>query len=99
MSTEMWASTYSKFMFSWVAPMLKEGYQRTLNADDLVELTPQNRAKNILQKYQHHRSPSLFWGIIRTYKKELATQAGWCILWNGTYYPHTYTCINTNDLL
>ncbi|CDH48321.1 atp-dependent bile acid permease [Lichtheimia corymbifera JMRC:FSU:9682] len=86
MSTEMWASTYSKFMFSWVAPMLKEGYQRTLNADDLVELTPQNRAKNVLQKYQHHRSPSLFWGIIRTYKKELATQAGWCILWNACLF-------------
>ncbi|KAI7878707.1 hypothetical protein K492DRAFT_217842, partial [Lichtheimia hyalospora FSU 10163] len=88
MSTEMWASIYSKFMFNWIAPMMREGYQRTLNEDDLIELLPQNRAKNVLVQYKAYKSRSIFWSILRSYKREFMVQFIYAMAWNaGLFGP------------
>ncbi|KAI9273715.1 P-loop containing nucleoside triphosphate hydrolase protein [Sporodiniella umbellata] len=83
MSTENWASLYSKFMFSWVNVMMKEGYNRTLNDVDLVELPSDNRAKNALSNYrQHKKTKSIVRTLISTFRVPLLIQLIYCLLWS-----------------
>lgn len=63
--------------------MMKEGYRRTLNEDDLIELLPQNRAKHVLMQYKEYKSSSLFWSILRAYKGEFTIQFFYAMAWNG----------------
>ncbi|KAI8137621.1 hypothetical protein BJV82DRAFT_646813 [Fennellomyces sp. T-0311] len=87
-STENWASLYAQFMFSWVETMMKEGYRRTLNEDDLRELPPENRAKNVLIQYRKHKSGSLLLSIMRTYILSLFHQFLYCAVWSvGMFGP------------
>ncbi|KAI8977400.1 hypothetical protein BDF20DRAFT_988366 [Mycotypha africana] len=82
MSGEHWASLYSKFMFSWVNVMMKEGFKRTLDDKDLVELPLNNRAKYTLTDYNNHkRSASIAATLIRTFRWELAYQTLYCLGW------------------
>ncbi|KAG1046896.1 hypothetical protein G6F43_010636 [Rhizopus delemar] len=82
LSTENWASLYSKFMFSWVNVMMKEGYRRTLNDDDLVELPSDNRAKHALSNFREHKkSKSIVSTLLRTFKIPLFIQLLYCVSW------------------
>lgn len=83
MSGENWASIYSQYFFCWVHDMMKEGYRRTLNEDDLYELVPENRAKSILASYRSNKSHSLLWGIFKTFKQPLIAQFLYCSVWNS----------------
>ncbi|KAI9247698.1 hypothetical protein BDA99DRAFT_565069 [Phascolomyces articulosus] len=87
-STENWASLYSQFLFSWVETMMKEGYRRTLNDDDLNELPPENRAKNILSNYRKHKSRSVLKSLFRAYRGPFIIQFLYCTVWNvGMFGP------------
>src|SRR6478609_1865213 len=69
-------------MFSWVNVMMKEGYRRTLNDDDLVELPSDNRAKHALSNYRDHKkSKSIVSTLFRTFKIPLFIQLMYCISW------------------
>ncbi|CEG75854.1 Putative ATP-dependent bile acid permease [Rhizopus microsporus] len=82
LSSENWASLYSQFMFSWVNVMMKEGYRRTLNDNDLLELPAENRAKNALSEYQRHKqSKSLVATLMRTFHVPLLIQLSYCLTW------------------
>ena len=85
-SGENWSSLYAQFLFSWVETMMKEGYRRTLNEDDLNELPPENRAKSVLAQYRKHKSKSLIWSIVVTYKTALFHQFLYCIVWSCRYH-------------
>ena len=86
-STEKWTSLYSQFLFSWVENMMKEGYRRTLNDDDLNELPPENRAKNILSSYRKNKTKSsVLRSILKTYKWPFINQFLYCAVWNGNVY-------------
>ncbi|OBZ89252.1 ATP-dependent bile acid permease [Choanephora cucurbitarum] len=83
LSSENWSSIYSRFMFSWVNVMMKEGYRRTLNENDLVELPANNKAKNTLAKYnQNKASPNMVWTLAKTFRWELFCQALYCLSWS-----------------
>ncbi|KAI8094907.1 P-loop containing nucleoside triphosphate hydrolase protein [Gilbertella persicaria] len=83
LSGENWASLYSKFMFSWVNVMMKEGYRRTLDDKDLVELPANNRAKTTLINYNSHKSsPSIVWTLAKTFRWELFYQTLYCLGWS-----------------
>ncbi|KAG1471789.1 hypothetical protein G6F56_001926 [Rhizopus delemar] len=82
LSNENWASLYSKVMFSWVNVMMKEGYNRTLNDADLVELPSDNRAKNTLSNYRKHKtSKSIVRTLLYTFRVPLLIQLVYCSLW------------------
>ncbi|KAI9485985.1 MAG: P-loop containing nucleoside triphosphate hydrolase protein [Benjaminiella poitrasii] len=82
MSGENWASLYSKFMFSWVNVMMKEGYNRTLDDKDLIELPVNNRAKYTLVDYnQNKTTPNMKATIIKTFRWPLFFQAMYCLGW------------------
>ncbi|KAI9318952.1 P-loop containing nucleoside triphosphate hydrolase protein [Dichotomocladium elegans] len=74
LSGENWASLYSQFLFTWVNVMMKEGYRRTLNEDDLLELPPENRATNVLTTYRANKQRTLLINIFRTFKYPLFIQ-------------------------
>lgn len=90
MSGETWASLYSKFMFSWVDPMLKMGNQKTLNPDDLFELIPKNRTKSTLNVYRIHKRAKMAYSLLLTFRKPLFIQflycMGWCVFMFGPPY-------------
>jgi ABC-type multidrug transport system fused ATPase/permease subunit len=80
LSGENWASLYSKFMFSWVNIMMKEGYHRTLNDKDLIELPVNNRTKYTLSHYLKHKStPNITATLIKAYKWPLFVQTLYCL--------------------
>jgi ABC-type multidrug transport system fused ATPase/permease subunit len=83
MSGENWASLYSQFMFSWVNVMMKEGYSRTLDDEDLLELPPNNRAKYTLNDYNKHKtSTNIAATIIKTFRWPLIFQTLYCLAWS-----------------
>ncbi|CAO3610008.1 unnamed protein product [Mucor fragilis] len=83
MSGENWASLYSQTMFSWVNVMMKEGYRRTLDDKDLLELPPNNRAKYTLTDFNKHKtSTNVSATILKTFRWELFYQALYCLGWS-----------------
>ncbi|KAI8647895.1 P-loop containing nucleoside triphosphate hydrolase protein [Parasitella parasitica] len=83
MSGEKWASLYSQFTFSWVNVMMKEGYRRTLDDKDLLELPPDNRAKYTLNDYSKHKSSrNISATIIKTFRWPLFFQTLYCLAWS-----------------
>ncbi|KAI7889871.1 P-loop containing nucleoside triphosphate hydrolase protein [Mucor mucedo] len=82
MTNENRDSLYSKFMFSWVNVMMKEGHKRTLDDKDLLELIPSNRAKNTLVDFnQKKSSPSIIATFAKTYYWLYFVQTVYCLGW------------------
>lgn len=69
-------------MFNWVESMMKEGYKRTLNDEDLLELPPENRTKNTLTFYRKHKARSIKASLFKTFKWPLLVQAAYSMVWN-----------------
>ncbi|OAD76740.1 hypothetical protein PHYBLDRAFT_185838 [Phycomyces blakesleeanus NRRL 1555(-)] len=90
LSGEEWASTYSKYMFSWVNTMMKQGYQATLNEQDLMEMVDDNRAKNILRQFRQHHRLSMAWALLKTFKAPLAHQWVFCMVWSIMMFGPPY---------
>ncbi|CEP16804.1 hypothetical protein [Parasitella parasitica] len=83
MSGENWASLFSQFTFSWVNVMMKEGYSRTLDDKDLLELPHKNRAENTLNDYNKHKtSTNISATIIKTFRWPLFFQMLYCFGWS-----------------
>ncbi|KAG2234156.1 hypothetical protein INT48_002319, partial [Thamnidium elegans] len=90
MSGEKWASTYSKFMFSWVNEMMKKGNLMTLNDMDLLELPTQNRAKYVVALYRFQEKSAVVWGLLSSFKKPLYTQFWYCLGWSILMFGPPY---------
>jgi len=90
LSTETWASLYSQFMFSWLNPMMKEGYRKTLNDDDLLELPPQNRAVNILRHYRKKKNKHMVIALFAAFRWELFIQMFYALGWSITIFGPPY---------
>ncbi|OZJ06966.1 hypothetical protein BZG36_00075 [Bifiguratus adelaidae] len=82
MSKENKASMLSWSMFSWVNPMMQEGWKRTLNDVDLFEMPDNNRAKNIVRTFRKHRVASLTISLYYTFQKELHLQTVYAFFWS-----------------
>ncbi|KAI8066840.1 P-loop containing nucleoside triphosphate hydrolase protein [Gongronella butleri] len=90
LSGEGWASIYSQFMFSWVTVLMKLGYRRTLNDEDLIELPPNNRAKNVLSNFRSHRKPRLLASILYTFRWPLFIQFIYSMVWSIVVFGPAY---------
>ncbi|KAI7897860.1 uncharacterized protein BX663DRAFT_276584 [Cokeromyces recurvatus] len=91
LSGEKWASLYSKFMFSWVDPMLKQGQKKTLNENDLMELIAENRTKNTLASYRLQKKyKTMTLKLLATFKWPLITQFIYCIGWSILMFGPAY---------
>ncbi|OAD65376.1 hypothetical protein PHYBLDRAFT_189572 [Phycomyces blakesleeanus NRRL 1555(-)] len=90
LSSENWASIYSKFMFSWVNVMMKEGYKRTLDDKDLVELPVENRAKHTLADYRKYKRPNMAVALFYNFKWPLIHQFVYCMFWSIVMFGPPY---------
>ncbi|RUS23063.1 hypothetical protein BC937DRAFT_92822, partial [Endogone sp. FLAS-F59071] len=82
LSEEVNASIYSQYMFSWVNRMMKEGYSRTLNDEDLPELPVENRTKFSLANFRKHRVGSILLSLCYTFRADLIAQLGYSLGWS-----------------
>ncbi|CAO3598060.1 unnamed protein product [Absidia cylindrospora] len=90
MSGENWASLYSKFMFSWVDVMMRKGWKRTLNDEDLLDLPHENRTHNTLSAYRLNYRWNMGWSILRTFKEPLLVQSGYSMVWSIAMFGPPY---------
>ncbi|CAF3281927.1 unnamed protein product [Rotaria socialis] len=62
------------FCFSWIIPVIKSGYKRTLTIDDLDQLPTDDTALLLMQKFLCYdwKTTSLSIAIIKIFWKELA---------------------------
>ncbi|CAO3587548.1 unnamed protein product [Absidia cylindrospora] len=81
LSGEAWASPYSLAMFSWVTVVMKLGYKQTIHEHDLIELSAENRTKNILYEYRQNKRSNMFLSLAYTFRWLLVTQAVYSLLW------------------
>ncbi|KAI8149775.1 P-loop containing nucleoside triphosphate hydrolase protein [Fennellomyces sp. T-0311] len=81
-SPEYRASLYSKFMFSYVEPMLKKGYNTTLDDKDLHELPKVNQAKYTLANFREHRHTKLMLSLSKTFQQPLLAQFAYSLVWS-----------------
>ncbi|KAI9303307.1 hypothetical protein BJ944DRAFT_241568 [Cunninghamella echinulata] len=81
LSGETWASLYSQYMFSWVNVMMKLGYKRTINDEDLIELPDENRARNVLTYFRGHRKSTMFLSLLYSFKWPLILQTTFTLVW------------------
>ncbi|KAI8636891.1 P-loop containing nucleoside triphosphate hydrolase protein [Parasitella parasitica] len=90
MSGENWASFYSRFMFSWVNPMMEKGNRKTLNDNDLFEVTPEKRAKNTLKRYRLQKKATMLLKFFSTFKRPLTIQFFYCLAWSVLMFGPPY---------
>ncbi|KAI8092836.1 uncharacterized protein BX664DRAFT_357339 [Halteromyces radiatus] len=82
LSGEGWASIYSKFMFSWVNVMMKLGYKGTVNEQDLIELPPNNRTKNVLTDFYRNKRATMKLSLFYTFRWPLFVQTVYALVWS-----------------
>lgn len=63
--------------------MMIEGYKRTLNDKDLLELPSENRAKNVLSSYRKVKTPSMTWSILKAFQWPLFKMFLYSMVWSG----------------
>lgn len=72
------STTLSKIFFSWLTPLLELGNRRPLQASDLFQLDPENRAASVRSIFEHSwiaevglkkDSPSIVWCLFRSFGK------------------------------
>lgn len=70
-------SILSKIFFTWVFPILRIGYQRTITKEDLFEITNEFKVEEMFKKFEinlkkrqngNHSSYSLLFALLETFK-------------------------------
>lgn len=80
-SRESLASLFSQYTFSWVDPLVWDGYREPLNMDRVWNLEPQDKAGNVLAHYRRiQKRSSLAAHLLLYFKKELLIQCLWAIV-------------------
>nr|QFR37211.1 ABC transporter [Cyberlindnera americana] len=74
---------FSRLTFSWMTPLMKQGYETFLTEDDLPELPKEFKSGSISAKFDKHwnkrlassSSPSLGWSLIDTFGSRILLSA------------------------
>jgi ABC-type multidrug transport system fused ATPase/permease subunit len=77
-------------MFSWLNPMMTEGYKKTLNDSDLLELPAQNRSSNILRHYRKNKKKRMVLSLLYAFRYELLIQAFYVLGWSVIIFGPPY---------
>ena len=68
---EFEGSWYSRIMFSWVTPMITQGYKEPLKDENIWSLSPHDRASNLLSDFEeswdgHRKVVATLWNLHRS---------------------------------
>lgn len=83
------ASLLSLATFSWLDPLVWKGYKRTLELEDVWNLTVSQQAATVLMDFrQAQRANALVWRLLRYFRGMLLLQGAWTIFANlFTFIP------------
>lgn len=70
--------------------MLKEGYKKTLDDSDLLELPAQNRSSNILRHYRKNKKKRIVFSLLYAFRYELIIQACYVLGWSVFIFGPPY---------
>lgn len=77
-SKEQVASVFSLATFSWVDAIIWQGYVKTTEMEDVWNLSPKDKAANLLAEYrQVKKTLSLAFHLLRYFKRGIIIQALW----------------------
>jgi len=80
-SREPLASVFSLATFSWADAIVWRGYQKTLDMEDVWNVTLKDKAENVLNNFrQVKKTHMLALRLLLYFKKELLIQGAWCAL-------------------
>ncbi len=80
-SRESLSSLLSSFTFSWVDPIMLDGYREPLEMKRIWNLNPKDKAGAVLARYRHmKKTMSLAVHLLLYFKRELLVQIGWAIM-------------------
>lgn len=80
-SKEPLASLLSLATFGWVDSIVWQGYQKTLELDDVWNLVPKDKAAAVLDDFRQLRKTSnLAWHLLRYFRRDLLIQATWAFI-------------------
>ncbi|CRG87680.1 hypothetical protein PISL3812_04700 [Talaromyces islandicus] len=84
-----YASLLSLVTFSWLDPLIRQGYYQPLELEDVWNLTVSRHAGTILHEFrQQYKNYKLLWKLLRYFDKDLITQAAWTVFSNlFTFIP------------
>jgi ABC-type multidrug transport system fused ATPase/permease subunit len=84
-----YASLLSLITFSWLDPLIRQGYYQPLELEDVWNLTVSRHASTILNQFrQQYKNYKLLWKLLRYFDKDLITQAAWTVFSNlFTFIP------------
>jgi len=72
------ASVFSLATFSWVDPIVWQGYNKTIELADVWNLAPSDKAAIVLANYrQVKKTNALAWHLLKHFKGPLIIQAAW----------------------
>ena len=79
-SREPLASVFSLATFGWVDAIVWQGYQKTLEAPDVWNLIPKDKAANVLADYrQLKKTTALAWHLMRYFKGMVILQCTFAV--------------------
>jgi ABC-type multidrug transport system fused ATPase/permease subunit len=77
------ASLFSLATFSWVDSLVMKGYRQTLELQDVWNLTPSQKAVNVLADFRKRKMKgSLAWKLLRFFMGTILKQGAWTIFAN-----------------
>lgn len=78
---EPMASVFSLATFSWVDPIVYQGYKKTVELSDVWNLAPTDKAAVVLSNYrQIKKTTALSWHLLSHFRGPLIIQAVWAAL-------------------
>ncbi|KAI8066830.1 P-loop containing nucleoside triphosphate hydrolase protein [Gongronella butleri] len=77
-----WASIYAHFTFAWLNGLMRLGYTRPINDDDLFELSDSERARHVLAAFHAQRHSSIVGTLFHMYRRELVIQFIYALIWS-----------------
>ncbi|XP_065866716.1 ABC transporter C family member 8 isoform X2 [Euphorbia lathyris] len=89
------AGFFSKLIFSWINPLLKLGYSKPLNLEDIPSLVPEDEADVAYRKFAHT------WGSLknRNNNRNLALEAVACVHFKENIFIAVLTLFRTLALV
>ncbi|PWW78180.1 P-loop containing nucleoside triphosphate hydrolase protein [Tuber magnatum] len=83
-SQEPLASLFSLASFSWINPLIWEGYWKPFELSDVWNLRNDDIAVVVLSTYRqtNRKAHTLAWTLAKHFKRELAVQAAWAVFYS-----------------
>ncbi|WEW55998.1 Transporter of the ATP-binding cassette (ABC) [Emydomyces testavorans] len=77
---DQFASVFSLISFSWMDPMIWQGYKKALEMPDVWNLKPSYQAATVIMEFRRARSTSkLAWRLFRYFNRTLLIQGIWTV--------------------